>query len=184
MDTYYLGTLFHHSSTVKWNSLLNSTLGEDNTGMVINVVTADGLATQELTHYIRGHSTCIDFHFPRCFVQSTKEWLTIHTTIDTTMVKTIHNTFRIKDKVMIIYASVCVSTYARVLHGFFSAAAAKRSPVRQMRPIKRSGDPDIPPYWSNWRSKNFCCQSSRSIVPDDAVMSDVWLSKYTFFLYF
>ena len=31
------------------------------------------------------------------------------------------------------------------------SAAAKWSPGRQMRPIKRSGDPDIPNYRSDWR---------------------------------
>ena len=39
------------------------------------------------------------------------------------------------------------------------SAAAKWSPVRQMRPIKRSGDPDIPNYRSDWRIEKFSCLS-------------------------
>ena len=54
-----------------------------------------------------------------------------------------------------------------------------------MRPMKRSGDPDITKYWSNWQPKNFFCQSPCLIVPDDSAMLDVWLSKYAYlFQYF
>ena len=49
------------------------------------------------------------------------------------------------------------------------SAAAKWSPGRQMRPIKRSGDPDIPNYKSNWRIEKFSCQSP---------CPKCWLSKY------
>ena len=50
------------------------------------------------------------------------------------------------------------------------SATAKLSPGRQMRPIKRSGDPDIPNYRSDWRMKKFSCQSP---------CPNFWLSKYT-----
>ena len=50
------------------------------------------------------------------------------------------------------------------------SAAAKWSPGRQMRPIKRSGDPDIPNYRSDWRIEKFSCQSP---------CPNFWLSKYT-----
>ena len=49
-------------------------------------------------------------------------------------------------------------------------AAAKWSPGRQMRPIKRSDDPDIPNYRSDWRIEKFSCQST---------CPNFWLSKYT-----
>ena len=38
------------------------------------------------------------------------------------------------------------------------SAAAKLSPGRQMRPIKRPGDPAIPNYRSDWRIEKFSCQ--------------------------
>ena len=50
------------------------------------------------------------------------------------------------------------------------SAAAKWSPGRQMRSIKRSGDPDIPNYRSDWRIEKFSCQSP---------CPNFWLSKYT-----
>ena len=50
------------------------------------------------------------------------------------------------------------------------SAAANWSPGRQMRPIKRSGDPDIPNYRSDWRIEKFSCQSP---------CPNFWLSKYT-----
>ena len=50
------------------------------------------------------------------------------------------------------------------------SAAAKGSPGRQMRPIKRSGDPDIPNYRSDWRIEKFSCQSP---------CPNFWWSKYT-----
>ena len=50
------------------------------------------------------------------------------------------------------------------------SAAAKWSPGRQMRPIKRSGDPDIPNYRSDWRIEKLSCQSP---------CPNFWLSKYT-----
>ena len=52
---------------------------------------------------------------------------------------------------------------------------------RQMRPMKRLGDPDITKYWSDWQPKNFFCQSPTPIVPDNATMLDVWLSNYAYF---
>ena len=56
---------------------------------------------------------------------------------------------------------------------------------RPMWPMKRSGDPDITKYWSDWQTKNLFCQSSCPIVPDDAAILDVWLSKYAYlFQYF
>ena len=51
------------------------------------------------------------------------------------------------------------------------SAAAKWSPGRQMQPIKRSGDPDIPNYRSDWRIEKFSCQSP---------CSNFWLSKCSF----
>ena len=50
------------------------------------------------------------------------------------------------------------------------SAAAKWSPGRPMRPIKWSGDPDIPNYRSDWRIEKFSCQSP---------CPNFWLSKYT-----
>ena len=35
---------------------------------------------------------------------------------------------------------------------------------RQMRPLKRSGDPDIPNYRSNWRPENFSSKSMSDFV--------------------
>ena len=49
------------------------------------------------------------------------------------------------------------------------SAAAKWSPGHQMRPIKQSGDPDIPNYRSDWRIEKFSCQSP---------CPNFWLSKY------
>ena len=46
--------------------------------------------------------------------------------------------------------------------------------------MKLSGDQDITKYRSNWQPKNFFYQSPCPIdiiVPDDAAMLDVWLSK-------
>ena len=50
------------------------------------------------------------------------------------------------------------------------SAAAKWLPSRQMRPIKRSGDPDVPNYRSDWRIEKFSCPSH---------CPNFWLSKYT-----
>ena len=50
------------------------------------------------------------------------------------------------------------------------SATVKLSPGRQMRPIKWSGDPDIPNYRSDWRIEKFSCQSP---------CPNFWLSKYT-----
>ena len=50
------------------------------------------------------------------------------------------------------------------------SAAAKWSPGHQMRPIKRSGEPDIPNYRSDWRIEKFSCQGP---------CPNFWLSKYT-----
>ena len=50
------------------------------------------------------------------------------------------------------------------------SAAAKWLPSRQMRPIKRSGDPDDPNYRCDWRIEKFSCPSH---------CPNFWFSKYT-----
>ena len=52
---------------------------------------------------------------------------------------------------------------------------------RQMRPMKQLSDSYITKYWSDWQPKNFFRQSPCPIVPDDAAMLDVWLSKYAYY---
>ena len=63
------------------------------------------------------------------------------------------------------------------------SAGAKRPAGRQMRPMKRSGEPDITKYWSDWQPKNFFCQSPCPIALDNAAMLDVWLSNYAYFFF-
>ena len=66
--------------------------------------------------------------------------------------------------------------YSHAMH-----AVAERSPGRQVRPTKRSGDPDITKY-CDWQPNNCSWHSPCPIVPDDAaVVLDVWLSKYKYF---
>ena len=54
------------------------------------------------------------------------------------------------------------------------SAAAKRSPGRQMRPMKRSGDPDIT---KDWQPKNFFCKSPCLIVPDNVIKLCIFFSN-------
>ena len=79
----------------------------------------------------------------------------------------------------------CLTAPSHHLHQcwlIISSAAAKQSPSRQMRPMKLSGD--ITKYWSDWQPKNFFCQNPCQIVPNDAAMLDVWLSKYAFLFHY
>ena len=73
------------------------------------------------------------------------------------------------------YPGILSLSQVTAIHLKISSTAPKQWPGQQMRPIKRSSDPDIPNYRSNWRPENFSCQSPGQIL---------WLSKYTIHILF